>query len=289
MSEVAAQVAAAEPVVDPNAAPAVDPKQDELAPRFASLANKEKQIRQQAKEANDRLKQAMELENKYKEQSKKFSKEEIRKNPAAYLESIDMTMEEYIQASLAAADGKPLESDVREELKAMQAKLDKVESDREAREKAETEKAEKAAIDNYKGQIESYVKADLDNYELINTYGCFDQVYDVIEEYYTANGEMIDPDPTINVQKAAEQVESYLFDYVSKGRTAKKFSPKEEPVIDKPLTPFEDPMLKPQPKPFSPMAPTISNKVATATSSAPQQAVSDLERKRRAAAMIKFN
>jgi hypothetical protein len=287
MSEVVAAQPAQAPVVDPNAQVA-EVKQDDLAPRFASLANKEKQIRIQAKEAADRMKQAIELENKYKEDSRKFSKEEIRKNPAAYLASIDMTMEEYIEASLAAADGKPLESDVREELKAMQAKLDKVEADREAREKAETEKAEKMAVDHYKGQIEAYVKADLDTYELINAYTAFDDIYDVIEEYYNANGEMLDPDPTINVQKAAEQVETYLFDYVNKGRSAKKFAPKVEAQV----TPFEDPNLKPQqPKPFSPMTPTptITSKAATATSSAPRQEVSDIERKRRAAAMIKFN
>lgn len=284
MSELAAPVA--DVVVDPNAAPVVETK-DELAPRFAHLANKEKQIRVQAKEAADRLKQAIELENKYKEESKKFSKDEIRKNPAAYLDSIGMTMEEYIQASLAAADGKPLEPDVKDDIKAMQAKLDKMEADKLAKEKADTERAEAAAITNYKSQIESYVKADPDTYELINAYGAFDDIYDVIEEYYTANGEMIDPDPTINVQKAAEQVENYLFDYVNKGRTAKKFAPKEEVKVE----PFDDPNLRPQPKPFSPMAPspTISSKVATATSSAPRQEVSDLERKRRAAAMIKFN
>jgi len=287
MSELAqnivAGVAPTAPVTEAPVTPeAVSPEQDISSARFAHLSKRENELRIRAKAVADAEKRAKDLEDKYTTSLTKFSKDSIMKSPKTFLQENSMSLEDFIKASIAEADGVTLEPDLKDELAEIKKRL----SDKEAKEIADKvaadQAAEVAAKATYIKSLTAFITADQDAYELINAYEAYDSVYEVMETYFTEHGKMYSEDPVEHAKWASEQVEDYIFKYIDKGRNAKKFKPKEEPIV-------EDPNLA---EPFKVTeklvtAPTLTNKTTTATLATPNVAQTDEDRMKAAIALMK--
>jgi hypothetical protein len=246
-------------------APAEVKKEDEpLSVRFAALTKREKMIQ-------EREKAIKEQEAKFK--SFELNKENVRKSPKEALESVGMTFEDFTKAYLDQLDGKEHTPSVEDKVQELYARI-------EAKEKAELEREEKAkkdaeaeAIEGFKTQVKDFVAADKEKFELINEAGLFDEVYNVIEEYFNETGEIL------STEKAAEHVENHLFEEGQKLLKAKKFAPK--------ITEPEKPESK------STISTTLTNKQTPPSAANPPspgggRLLSNEESLAKAAALLKF-
>jgi hypothetical protein len=247
--------------------PPVEPKKEDepLSVRFAALTKREKMIQ-------EREKAIKEQEAKFK--SFELNKENVRKSPKEALESVGMTFEDFTKAYLDQLDGKEHAPSVEDKVQELYARIEAKEKAEKEREEQAKKDAEVQAIETFKSQVKEHVLADKEKYELINEAGLFDEVYNVIEEYYNETGEIL------STEKAAEHVENHLFDEGQKLLKAKKFAPKTPaaPEIKKQET--------------SPMSTTLTNKQTPAsTATTPSDSgrlLSNEESIARAAALLKF-
>lgn len=246
-------------------APEVKKEDEPLSVRFAALTKREKQIQEREKAIKDQ-------EAKFK--SFELNKENVRKSPKEALESVGMTFEDFTKAYLDQLDGKEHTPSVEDKVQELYARI-------EAKEKAELEQKEQAkkdaeveAIENFKAQVKDFVAADKEKFELINEAGLFDEVYNVIEEYFNETGELL------TTEKAAEHVENHLFEEGQKLLKAKKFAPKAP----------EAPEVKKQDS--APLGTTLTNKQtpssAAQATTASNKLLSNEESLARAAALLKF-
>lgn len=245
-------------------APTEVKKEDEpLSVRFAALTKREKMIQ-------EREKAIKEQEAKFK--NFELTKETVRKSPKEALESVGMTFEDFTKAYLDQLDGKEHTPSVDEKIQELYAKIEAKEKAEKEREEQAKKDAEAQAIESFKSQVKEFVSADKEKYELINESGLFEEVYNVIEEYFNETGEIL------STEKAANHVENHLYEEGQKLLKAKKFAPK---------TPEPQ---KPQEK--AGLGTTLTNK-QTAGSSVPTQSqggrlLSNEESIARAAALLKF-
>lgn len=254
---------AEKPVTPEPEKPEVKKEDEPLSVRFAALTKREKQIQ-------EREKAIKEQEAKFK--NFELNKENVRKSPKEALESVGMTFEDFTKAYLDQLDGKEHTPSVDEKIQELYAKIEAKEKAEKEREEQAKKDAEAQAIEAFKSQVKEHVLADKEKYELINEAGLFDEVYNVIEEYFNETGEIL------ATEKAAEHVENHLYEEGQKLLKAKKFAPK---VPD---------ATKAQDK--APLTTTLTNK-QTATSSVPAQStggklLSNEESLARAAALLRF-
>ena len=238
-------------------------KEDEpLSVRFAALTKREKMIQ-------EREKAIKEQEAKFK--SFELNKENVRESPKEALESVGMTFEDFTKAYLDQLDGKEHTPSVEDKVQELYARIEAKEKAEKEREEQAKRDAEAQAIETFKSQVKEHVLADKEKYELINESGLFDEVYNVIEEYYNETNEIL------STEKAAEHVENHLYEEGQKLLKAKKFAPKS------PETKKQD---------SSPMSTTLTNKQTPAsTATTPSEGgrlLSNEESIARAAALLKF-
>jgi hypothetical protein len=246
-------------------------KEDEpLSVRFAALTKKEKMLQ-------EREKALKEQESKFK--NFELTKDTVRKNPKEALESIGLTFEDFTKAYLDQLDGKEHTPSTDDRINELYAKIEAKEKAEKEREEQARKDAEVEAIETFKGQIKDTLAKDVEKYELINEAGLFDEVYNVIEEYFNETLNETGKGEILTIERAAEQVENYLYEEGQKLLKAKKFAPKPQETGAK----KQD---------TSPLATTLTNKqTANTTVAVPQSGqklLSTEESLARAAALLKF-
>lgn len=219
------------------AKPAVDTK---LAPRFAELARREREITAKAAELKPKLEAAQQFET---------VRAKVKEDPFVALEALGITMPQLVDAVLR--HGKP---------ETVEDKVARLERERADEKKAaDTQRAamsqqqEKAVYDNFKQQITEFVNADPETYELTIARGAHTIIFDVIAEHFKATGNVLP------VQDAAQMVENHFLEEYKSMSSLKKVASlgtKTEPV-------------KPSPaKPGAKSAPPLSTSTTKATPTA---------------------
>jgi len=197
-----------EPVVE-TAPPVVE--EDSFAKRFAALARKEKKMRQETEETKA-------IKDKYVdyETAKKLAKT----NPEEFLKKYDLTYEDLTQFYI---NGRPK---VDPKVLEIEEELQKVKKERDEERTKLQEETRQAAISKFKTEQTSVVKAAGARFELINTTGAYDLVYDVTREYFETNKDENGVGKILSHEEAADMVEKYLEQEVEKFLKADKIKNK---------------------------------------------------------------
>ena len=250
---------------------------DKLAPRFAALSRKEKELADIAKSQEARLKTADDYDS-----AKTLAKE----SPKKFLEKFGLTFDEFAQLVLnehetAARDPKILE--LEKEVKDIkEGKIKEAEAAQKAQYDAQAKYIDDA-IKIYRDETKRYIDANEDKYELIRFHNAHDEVWSVVEAYFLETGKVIDP------EKAAEEVENYLTEQVQKITKTKKFGQlSKQDQIELKKAVKEELLPKPDGE-RTPNRPTLTqNFVANSVSSEERPLLSREESIARAAQKIKF-
>lgn len=206
----------------------VDPREKLLSSKFANLTKKEREL----------INKERELKSKYEQVSKFESlKGSAKDRMDEVLSELGLSVDDIIAHKLAQLDSEELEQDdsLEGKYRKLEKKLTSIEQEklkREEEEKRLMEEREQKYIDetisSFKKQINEHIESNAENYELIAAQQAHDQVFEVIEEYFTSTGKVM------SIQEAANLVESYFEDEAKKilSRTSKlkKFLTPEEVV-----------------------------------------------------------
>lgn len=260
------------------------PIDERISPKLSILMRREKVAIERERAA--KAKEA-EVQNKYKdftEREKRLQEFEAIKstNPRRALELLGMSYQDLTQAELN--DGmvtpdykiKQVESKFDSYIKNQEEALLR---DREEKQRLE-EKRNADTIDQFKGQINSYIKENSGRYELIEFEQEHDLIYDLIDEHYNRTlkeardkAEAEGRDPSMEVgqvmktAEAADKVELLLEQKYQKASTVTKIqglmAPRPAPTsakLDKPNFPEVGPQRQAQKTINNSMAPTQSTR-----------------------------
>ncbi len=192
--------------------------------KFAALSKRQKELfmKEQA---------LKEQENKYKpwEELEKIKES----NPLEFLKKSGLSLDKVIE--MALKEGEPPTVD--DKVSAMEKKynelLQKLEAKEHEAKELEARKKEEEnqkTIDAFRNNLHDELKSKADKYELINSLGVFDTVYDVIAEKFQQTGEVISTD------EAADLVEGYYYKEAQKLKNVKKLWQSSETTEEKPST-----------------------------------------------------
>lgn len=274
-SEPAAQAPATETKVETTAPAATELKgeDDDFVRRFNSLTRREKMLNERDQEIKGRW-------NEFQEYQKE--RESLKNDPVSFMEKHGWKFNDLADFVLNDRKMSP-----EQQISKLQEKLDRLENDRK-REKEEAETQTKRqkydeTIGNYKKELKTFVQGKGEELELVNHFGEYEMVYDVIESYYNTNGTILD------VAKAAQEVEKYLEAQLEKATSTKKFKSKFATAPEEKRGGEE---AKPKFPPESGMRETprtLSNDSVSSSASTTEKSnyLSDEESKARAAEMIR--
>jgi len=198
--------------------------QDKFASKFAALSRKEKALRDKEAEYESKFE---EMERRLAEYESKPKEPEVnweqlfRRDPLRALEEAGMGYDKLTE--LALNDGKLTPemqlSAMREEIEGdYQRRFEELESKLAEKEKAEEEAYYDSVQENFQEEIGNFVEQNQEKYELIEASQANDLVFDVIEEHYNETGNVL------NIEEAADAVESYLEEEAHKFMKLKKIS-----------------------------------------------------------------
>lgn len=237
----------------------------DFSSKFAALTRKEKAL----------LKRQKELEEKYTKASEYEKTMTLaKKDPVKFLESVGLSYKEITDFLLN--DNKPTVESQLDELRREyenEKKQRELEKEKQELERKKQEEAHFAqVVENHKKQIRSFLDTNRDNYELCAMNDATEDIFEVIEEYYQRNNEILP------IDKAAEAVEKYLEQEAMKLFQAKKLAAKRSITEDgsKTETPAQS------------VSKTITNKTGEFTLQDTSQ-LSDEESKAIAAKLLKWN
>lgn len=212
-------------------APIPEAKPGEAANRFSFLAKKEAGIVKQRQELKNQL-AAMEAEKaeiarlKAEIEAARSKAGSYKSNPLALLEDHGMTYKELTDYIL---NNNTVSTE--SQIKALNEKLEQVERQREqdrieAQKRAEEQaKAREAAvIQEFRSEIDQFIKTKSDTYELTALYDSADLVYDTVEAYFEKTQKVL------SIPEACDLVEKYLESQVEKSLKTKKLSTKLSPA-----------------------------------------------------------
>lgn len=192
--------------------PAVKPDQDpDFVRKFATLTQKEREL--------------FKKERQLKEMQAKFQKyeqlEDLKsKDPFKYIKEQGIEFDSVVNAALRADEPPTVEDKV----KSLEEKIAAYEKAMEEKEQASKREREQQAIDNFKKQIETQIKSDLEQYELINAQEEYETVFEVVQEHYRRTLETTGQGEVLPIEKAAQEVENYLLERAKKLLGLKKLA-----------------------------------------------------------------
>jgi hypothetical protein len=168
-----------------GAAPSKDEK---VSSRLEMLIRREQQavarerIAKASEQESSRLRAELESE-----RAKIARFNSIKTNPKLALEELGLTYDELTKAVLSDGELPPEVG-----LKKLQSEIDGLKQDRESEKvkyqeslKLQAQANEAKAVDDFKGEIKTYVSDNASRYELINFDGREDEVYELIDAHYT--------------------------------------------------------------------------------------------------------
>jgi len=215
---------------------ATQSKPAEGANRFAFLAKKEAAIVKQRHELKAQMEalasQRSEVEKLRAEiEQVKGRKASYRSNPLAALEDAGLSYKELTDFIL---NNNTVSTE--SQIKALQDKIDEVESarQRDAQEREEAAKRQAAerevqVIAEFKTEISNFISAKKDEYELTNLYDSSDLVYDTVEAYFEKTNKVL------SIPEACELVEKYLEKQVEKSLQTKKLGQRFQKPAEQPI------------------------------------------------------
>lgn len=239
-AEANALLGGADPALPPKAEP--KPQDDDFSRKFAALSRRERAILEQ----EQRFKGERQSLTEYQK-----AKEAAKQNPVAYLKQLGLSVDDIVQHVLN--EGQP--ATVEDEVKSIRAEIEaykKKEAEAlESRKREEEELKNKQVIDGFKKKIVEFINQDTDRFEAIHTNEAYEDVFEVINNYFEKTGEVL------SIEKAADSVEAHLVDDFKQTQERfsklKKLAPKE---------PTETDLLSPQDtKP----APTLTNNITASS------------------------
>lgn len=264
----------------PQAPVAAEAQPKEAAPQDSRVASKMEALIRREQTALARENAAKEREKALEEKMKRIEEfEGIKKsNPKKALELLGLSYDELTQAQIEGGDPAALK------IKEMEEKFNKyvdsqtvAEQKRAEEAKAKAEAEEKQAIENFKTQIDTYLKDNSNKYELINFENCQELVYEVIDEHYKRTmDEKTGIGKVLSLQEAADKVEEYLSQKYEKAREVNKIKQLWNTMPKK--------LIQEQTKQqFTPNKPKTLTNNLTSTQTKPRTApLNDEERVRRA-------
>jgi len=253
----------AEQVTPAAEAPVVDKREELWGSKFASLTRKEREILAKEREIKERSSELERYSN-----LKAGAKERVSDVLAEY----GLTVEDIVNHSLQGFEAEQEASTPEGMYKKLEAKLLKMEQDKqneltlkEQQEEKRVQQHIEETISTFKNSINSFLEERSEDYELIAAQEASDTIFEVIEEYYNQNGEIL------SIKDAANLVEEHLQSEATKiWSKAKK--------LQASLTGLKDPSQvqvvnketgNPQQKKV--VAPTLTNDVASTTASVVQE------------------
>lgn len=241
--------------------------------RFNALTRREREILNREQSLKEKYGQ---LENYEKERSL------LKSDPLAFLEKNGWKFNEL--ADYVLNNNSPTPD---KQVSELQRRIEEMEAERkreiEDRQRREQEEKNQRTVAQFKDNIKSTISSKSEQYELINHFGEYDTVYDVIENYYNQHQVVLD------VEKAANEVEKYLEKQFEKAASTNKFKKRfnlSEPASSE--TAGNNPELTARPQSFEPS--TLTNEIASnaAAPKGEQPAyLSDEESKLRAAEILR--
>lgn len=258
-------------------------KDEPFSAKFSALTKREKTLQKQAQE--NKVKEAgfAEREAKIAAREAKIAASEKLWETNVFDAIKERTGMDYNALTLAYLDGKtaaPVETDpvklakkTIDEFKAEQKQKEEVAA-RELKTKQEADQKVKedelaAAWEVYNKEVEDFIIANKDEYELINTYNQQALIAETVDEFYNRNKRVL------SVKDAADLVEQYLEDEAKKALSTKKFAKQEAQPSAKP---------KEEAKPVK----TLTNQMQP-TSASVLPAASEADRMKRAMAALESN
>lgn len=213
-----------------EAAPAVEKTPDRMSGKMEILIKREQAAMAREKAAKDK---EAELEQKL---ARIRDFESVKTNPKKALELLDMDYDTLTKSILS--DGEvPIDT----KLKAIEDKFSKFietqeqEKARLAEEaKAKTQEQEQKMITDFKGEINKYIKENVNDCELIQFEEQNELVYDVIDEHYKRT---INPETGVgevmSIKDAAAKVEAHLEQKYEKAKELSKIKAKWGSAVPK--------------------------------------------------------
>lgn len=277
---VATQTDAAEvakPAPGAEAAAEVKKPDDFLAPKFAALTRKEKQLREMEKSFKTREAEIEKRMKEIEERSKSASStsqsaaEALKANPLKFMRDNGLTLDQLVQMQLN--DENPtmdMKFDrYKQELESKTTKeIEQLKQSLKEKEEKEAQARYDAAVENYKQEVQAFIGQNADTYELISANNAHNLVFEVAEQYFN------DTQKVLDMKAAADAVEAHLYDEASKIMKLKKFQQTSQ---------------TPGAKPAAETAPTLSNTQASEVPKNGSQRLSDEESKREAAKLLRWN
>jgi sRNA-binding carbon storage regulator CsrA len=263
----------------------------DFSSRFAALSRKEKQLLEKERKLKELEKQSHEATSKYQSYEEKLK--QFKANPDLLLQEVGISFEDLVNLKLGINQPEEKQVDPNELYKQlkqeMQEELEKIKKEKEEEKQQESAQI----IENFQNDIRNFAKKNADKYELINYQGDYDLVFEVVDEYYAQNGELL------SIEQACDHVESYLESLVDGAVKLKKFeskfAPKKEAVaeakeqsvaeaiVNKPSEPVRQRSVE-EKRPT-----TLSNSLNSGNSSTRSAALDLEESKRRAAQLLRWS
>lgn len=210
------------------------PIDEKIASKFAALSRKEKQIRQREMQVSQQMQQfqqqmeAMKAENaKIKSEYEQY-RQGIKLSPLQKLQEEGLSFDDLTNMQLNEQNPTPemlikrSKQEAMSEIEKLRKELADEREKQLADRKRQEEEAETKTVEAYKEQLNNFVVANPDKYELITLNEASDLVFQVAEEYYNSEGRLL------SAEEAADYTEKYLEDKAKKLLNAKKFQ--KQPV-----------------------------------------------------------
>lgn len=183
--------------VAPEATPAQTGQEDQISSKFAALARKERQLRQQT--AEFQAKQAELI--KYQEEATqaKAYRERLKSHPLDVLNEEGITYDQLVQRAVNMQNANPEVTALQKQVSALEESLKRQSEESQSAIKAQREQAEK----QISMDVKSLISSD-SAYETVKDMGAEEAVTQLITATYDEEGILL------KVDEAAKQVEEYL-------------------------------------------------------------------------------
>lgn len=261
----------------------VPKKEDDfLAPKFAALTRKEKEIRARENAIKAQQSELEKMRSEWESKSKSATEQEsqllseLKKNPLKFMEKHGLTFEQLTDMQLNEQNPTPqmLMDQMRAELEAkMEEKYGKLTETLKEKEEREVRERYEAAVNSYKSEINQFMTQNADTYELIAANGATDLMFETAEAYYAETGKVPD------LKEVANAVEQHLEEQANQIFKLKKFQK---------LQPPQNSEANPAGKPAQ-TAPTLSNTLSAEVPKSGAKFMSDEESKKAAAKLLVWN
>lgn len=192
-----------EPTPTPEAA---KPKDEFVSPRLALLAKEEKRLQEERKRLAEERKNPEYAE--YLEFKK--LKANAKNNPLEIMEKFGLTYDELTDYVISGKHSKD------PSVRALEEKIAKMEAESREREEKTKKEIEQSQIAALNENIKATCLKASDQFDLVNTWGAYNLVYNVMQEHYNKTQEVLE------IDKAAEKVEAYLEKESQKYQSSKK-------------------------------------------------------------------